>query len=190
MNRSTVTSLINYSLFQTGWFACVLGAAAGWPWTAAGAGLLLALVHLALARRPGQEVRLLAFSLTLGLAVDTFHVQTGVLVFAGGIIHPALPPGWILVLWLLVATTLHYSLSWLNNRYTFGAILGAVSGALAYWAGVRLGAATFGADLVPSLVQIGLSWAVAMPLLLLIATRTAADGKAAGYRLFTKHLNP
>jgi hypothetical protein len=186
MHRSTINSLINYSLFQTGWFACVLGAAAGWPWPAAGAGVMLVLIHLALVRQPGQEARLLAFSLALGLAVDALHIHTGVLIFTGGTLHPALPPGWILVLWLLVATTLHYSLSWLNNRYFIGALLGAVSGALAYWAGVRLGAASFGAELVPSLVQIGLSWAVVMPLLLFIATRTAADSKVSVYRLFTE----
>lgn len=184
MNHRTATTLMNYSLFQAGWFACVLGAAAGWPWPAAVAGLILALVHLTLVRRPGQEAMLLAFSLALGLAVDAFHIHTGVLIFTGGTIHPALPPGWILVLWILVATILHFSLSWLNNRYFMGALLGAVSGALAYWAGVRLGAATFGADLIPSLLQIGLSWAMVMPLLLFIAKRTAAGGRATIYRLF------
>jgi len=185
MNGRTGTSLINYSLFQAGWFACVLGAAAGWPWVAAGTGIVVVLIHLILVRRPGPEALLLGFSLALGLTVDAVHIRTGVLVFAGGGIHPALPPIWILVLWLQIATTLHYSLAWLNGRYAIASLLGAVSGALAYWAGVRLGAASFGVDLVPGLLQIGLSWAMVMPVLLFVASRTVPPGKGAVYRPFT-----
>lgn len=47
----TWTSLINYGLFQTGWFVCVLGAAAGHPWIATAAGLLLVLLKISLVHR-------------------------------------------------------------------------------------------------------------------------------------------
>ena len=90
----------------------------------------------------GESLLLLA-SLLLGLLVDGIHIRTGVLAFPIGSFHPALPPAWILVLWLQFAMTLHYSLGWLNGRYFLGALLGSVSGALAYWAGVRFGAAAF-----------------------------------------------
>ena len=183
------TKLINYLLFQAGWFVCVLGAAAGHPWAAAVAGFILVLVHLALVRNRGQEGLLLLLSLLLGICVDAFHIHTGVLSFPIGSIHPALPPLWILALWLQFAMTLHYSLGWLTGRYILGAFLGGVSGALAYWAGVRFGAALFTADLFRCLLQIGLSWAVVMVLLIRAANWTADQHVLPIYRIFTKISN-
>ncbi len=180
----TWTSLLNYGLFQAGWFVCVLGAAAGHPWLAAAAGLLLVLVHLALVRNAAQESLLLLTSLLLGLLVDGLHIRTGVLVFPIGSFHPGLPPAWILVLWLQFAMSLHYSLGWLSGRYVLGALLGSISGALAYWAGVRFGAAAFGAELVHSLVQIGLSWGLTMLILLKISMLTAPKKDMLTYRCF------
>lgn len=180
----TWTSLLNYGLFQAGWFVCVLGAAAGYPWLAAAAGLLLVLVHLALVRNAAHESLLLLASLLLGMLVDGVHIRTGVLVFPIGSFHPSLPPAWILVLWLQFAMSLHYSLGWLNGRYFLGALLGSVSGALAYWAGIRFGAAAFGTELVHSLVQIGLSWGLTMLILLKISMLTAPKKDMLTYRCF------
>ncbi len=180
----TWTSLLNYGLFQAGWFVCVLGAAAGHPWLATAAGLLLVLVHLALVRDAARESLLLLTSMLLGLLVDGVHIHTGVLAFPIGSFHPALPPTWILVLWLQFAMTLHYSLGWLTGRYYLGALLGSVSGALAYWAGVRLGAAQFSDDnIFRCLVQIGASWGIIMVILLYIAARTSIRDSTSIYRL-------
>ena len=171
------SNLINIGLFQAGWFICVLGAAHGFPWAAAAVGLLPVLIHLGLVRDRWRQGSLLAFALLLGMVVDGFHLHTGVLIFTGGSLHGALPPAWILMLWIQFAMTLHGSLAWLIGRPVLGAILGGVGGALAYWAGVRLGAAAFGADLSRCLLQIGLTWVLATPILLIAArmTRSTAD---------------
>lgn len=182
----TWTSLLNYALFQAGWFVCVLGAATGYPWLATAIGLLLVLVHLVLVRDAVRESLLLLASLLLGLVVDGIHIRTGVLVFPIGTFHPDLPPAWILILWLQFAMSLHYSLSWLTGRYVLGVLLGSVSGALAYWAGVRLGAAAFGTELIHSLVQIGLSWGITMLILLKISLLTTPQKNAPMYRCFQK----
>lgn len=180
----TWTVLLNYGLFQAGWCICVLGSAAGHPWPATAAGLVLVLAHLALVRDVVRETLLLLTGLLLGLLVDGFHIHTGVLVFPVGTLHPGLPPPWILVLWLQFAMTLHFSLAWLAGRYGLGALLGSVSGALAYWAGVRFGAADFGADLARCLIQIGLSWVLTLLVLLKVSQLTASTEKGRTYRLF------
>lgn len=180
----TRTSLLNYALFQGGWFVCVLGAAAGYPWIATAVGLLLVLIHLVLVRNAARESMLLVTSLLLGLLVDGIHIRTGVLVFPIGSFHPCLPPAWILVLWLQFAMSLHYSLGWLSGRYVLGILLGSIAGALAYWAGVRFGAAVFAPGLVRSLMQIGLSWGLIMPILLKISTHTAPKKNERTYRCF------
>ena len=104
--------------------------------------------------------------------------------FPSAVSIQALPPAWILVLWLQFAMSLHYSLGWLTGRYFLGALLGSVSGALAYWAGVRFGAAAFGAELVHSLVQIGLSWGLTMLILLKVSMLTAPRKDLLTYRCF------
>ena len=186
MSGQAWTKLINFALFQGGWMVCVLGAAAGFPWPATLAGSALALAHLALVRQPGREALLLGASGLLGLLVDSLHIGTGVLFFPIGSLHPAVPPPWILVLWLQFAMTLHYALAWLAGRYLLAAVLGGVSGALAYGAGVRLGAAAFGPDQLRCLVQIGMSWCVVMVVLLWIAARTGDVDGHRTYRLFTE----
>jgi hypothetical protein len=187
LSGQTWTSLLNYGLFQAGWFVCVLGAAAGYPWLATAAGLLLVLLHLALARNATRECLLLLTSLLLGLLFDGIHIRTGILIFPFGSFHPDLPPAWILVLWLQFAMTLHYSLGWLTGRYVLGALLGSVSGALAYWAGVRFGAAAFGTELIHSLAQIGLSWGLTMLILLKVSMLTAPRKDMLTYRCFQAH---
>lgn len=175
------TRLLNFALFQTGWFACVLGGASGRVWLGASLGLAFVFTHLALVPDRGREARLLAFALVLGLVVDSVHALTGALVFFGGSVIPGLAPLWILVLWMQLASTLRFSLSWLAGRYALAGLLGAGAGAGAYAAGVRLGAAGLGPDYIPALAQIGAGWGLALPLLLFVA-RKNDGGKC--YRIF------
>lgn len=177
-----ITTLVNFLLFQAGWFLCVLGAAGGRPLLAALAGLVPVLVHLALVRQPGREARLLLAALALGLVIDSLHLHTGVLRFPAGGPLLVLPPPWLLVLWLQFATTLHFSLAWITGRLLLALVFGAIGGPLAYWAGVRLGAAGFGPDLVRCLVQIGIGWVIAMAILLRLTARTAPHPAGATYR--------
>lgn len=176
------TRVLNFVLYQSGWLCCVLGAANGRPWLGAGIGLVPVLAHLGLARRRGEEASLMLGALALGIVVDTLHMRMGTLSFQGGLLVSGFPPPWLLLLWLQFASTLRYCLSWLLGRYVLGAVLGFVAGAVAYWAGVRLGAATFGVDTAHGLLRIGLSWGICLPLLLIIAQRAEEEGGT--YRFF------
>jgi hypothetical protein len=174
------TNLINYLLFQGGWAICVLGAAKGYPHTAAAIGLIPLLLHLLLVPDRRREGRLLAMALLMGIVVDGIHIHTGTLVFAANL-HPALPPPWILVLWLQFAMSLRYSLHWLRRNRPVGLLLGGIAGAFAYWAGVRLGAAGFGVDVAAALFRIGLSWVLVMAVFLYLPGLVTADDARAVY---------
>lgn len=182
LRAERATTLVNFVLFQAGWFTCVLGAAAGHPLPAAAAGLVPVALHLALVRQPRREAQLLLASLLLGLCIDSVHLHTGALRFADAGPFPLLPPFWLLVLWLQFATSLHYALAWLSGRPLVALAFGAIGGPLAYWAGVRLGAAGFGPDLGRALAQIGIGWVIAMAILLPITARTAPEPDSATYR--------
>lgn len=178
------TNLANFALFQAGWFACVLGAASGRAWLGTGFGLVLVFLHLVLVANRGREGRLLAFALVLGLVVDSIHAHTGTLVFFSGSVVAGLTPPWLLVLWMQLASTLRFSLRWLSGRYFLACVLGALSGAGAYAAGVRLGGAAFGTDIAWALAQVAVGWGLALPLLLFVA-RIKGE-QAERYRSFWK----
>jgi hypothetical protein len=161
---------INFIAFQAGWFACVMGAAAGHAWigpVVVGAALAL---HFARAARPTAELRLALGALAIGLAWDGALLHLGLLRFAAPGPIESLPPPWMLALWPLFASTLNVSLRWLHVRPLAAAVLGAISGPLSYWGGARLGALQL-PDPIVALALLAAGWAVITPLLLVLARR-------------------
>jgi hypothetical protein len=159
-----VRKLVNFVLFQLGWFACILGAAHGYVSWAVLFCLAVAAFHLWQSSEPMQEGMLLLKILALGIFADTLLLQTGSLVFESKGLVPSLSPIWMWSLWVILGCTLNESMSWLRGRYVLAAVLGAITGPLSYLAGVKLGAATWGNE-TQALVLLGLIWATAMPLL-------------------------
>jgi hypothetical protein len=53
--------------------------------------------------------------------------------------------------------------------------LGALGGPLAYWAGVRLDAATFNWPLLPSLLLLAIVWGALMPGVMHLSRRLASE---------------
>lgn len=166
----TSRNLINFVAFQLAWFACVLGAAH--DRVAAGTLAVVAVValHLAMAPRPGREVRLVAIVTVIGLGWDSLIVSLGLMSYPSGTFAPGVAPLWILAMWALFATTLNLSMGWLKGRPWLAVAFGAVGGPLAYVAGKKLGGVEIGEPVLALLAQ-GLGWAVMMPLLLHLAAR-------------------
>lgn len=83
-------------------------------------------------------------------------------------------------MWLLFATLPNISLRWLAGRPALAALLGALGGPSAYYGGVALGAARFSEPIWQPLVLLAINWAIAMPLIMALATRhdgTAETGR-------------
>lgn len=157
-----------FALFQAAWFACVLGAAHGRSgWGVLAVAVVVALTWAASDAR-GDELRLTALALLMGLAWDTALLQLGLLVYASPGPVPALAPPWILALWALFATLLRGPLAWLQDRPLLAAVLGAAGGPLSYLAAVRLGAGGF-ADDSRALLALALGWSVMTPTLTEVA---------------------
>jgi hypothetical protein len=169
-------ALINIVSFQLGWFACVFGAARGFPWFGPAVVVLSLALHLGLARDRIGEMRLFVLAGMVGFLLDSAQAAAGTFSFASaeavaGRNSPWLSPPWMVALWPNFATTLHTSLRWLAGRYWLAALLGAVGGPLSYYAGARLGALAFPEEVETSLLVLGLVWAIAMPILLKLAEK-------------------
>lgn len=160
----------NFIAFQLGWFACVLGAANGLPWSGPLVASAVVALHLGLSRRPGRELRLVGAAMLLGLLVDSLLMATGWLIYPTGQWLPGLAPYWIVAMWGLFATTLNVSMVWLRGRPVLTALMGGIGGPLSYLAGEKLGAIVLAPPL-PALIALALAWALAMPLLMRLAER-------------------
>lgn len=160
-----VTKLLNVTIYQVGWFCCVLGAAWGFPIAGALFALLLAGLHLLLAVSWKNEALLMAAACLLGVLVDSIQQALGLFTFTRDPAWTLWLPLWVFVIWAQFATLFHYALHWLSGRYFLAAIFGLVGGPLAYWAGIRIGAASFGDNPTLTVVTLAIVWAMVTPLL-------------------------
>jgi hypothetical protein len=173
-SRSLPAWLPNLLAFQTGWWAVVLGAAAGQPGLGIGTVALLLAWHLARVRPFLKEAVLIGLATLAGLAFESLLQASGWVAYAGD--TGQLAPIWMAALWANFATTLNVSLRPLQGRPWLAAALGAVGGPLAYWGGAGLGAMTFH-DLAAGLAALAIAWALLTPLLLALAGRLDGDNK-------------
>lgn len=161
--------VVNFVAFQVGWFACVLGAARGWPLI----GPLVALAILApmawTAPSPRGFLLLLAAGALVGFCWDSTLSAAGLMQFSGGHLAPFAPP-WIVALWMLFASTCNRSLRWLQASLPLAIGLAVIAAPLSYLAGARLGALHLPRP-TAGLVAQALGWAVILPLLLRLARR-------------------
>jgi hypothetical protein len=162
--------ILNFVLFQVGWFACVLGGAHDMPMVAvAAAGAIICVSLLWFSGDRMSDLRLIQAVALIGFCVDTVQLHFGVFELVGTPRFPHMCPLWLFALWAMFGTTLRGSLSWLAGRYGLAALLGAVAGPLSYIGGAKLGAVTMHPNRVFGMAALAVGWAVVMPLLVWLA---------------------
>jgi hypothetical protein len=162
--------VLNFVLFQLGWFACVLFAARGQALWGVAAVLVIVAVHLAFSEKRNVELKLLVCVSFIGLLWDSLLVSTGWVTYPSGMFAALLAPSWIVAMWTLFGTLLNRSLVWLRGRTVLAAVFGLVGGPMAYYGGVRLGAIELN-NAVGALGMQAAGWAVLAPLLIRLAEK-------------------
>ena len=81
MTNTTRLNVVNLVLFQIGWFACVLSAAAGSAWIGIVTVTAIVAWHLRIARRPAQELALLLMVGAIGFIFESLQRYYGILVY-------------------------------------------------------------------------------------------------------------
>lgn len=162
--------LVNFVLFQLGWFACVLSASAGASWLGTIIALGICAYHLYTTVDFDKEFQLILVVLLIGFSWDSFLVQQGIFQFNSGMFYSSMAPHWIFAMWALFATTLNVSMRWLKGRYLVATALGAIAGPMAYLAGEKLGAVVI-APGTETLVTIAAGWAFILPAVVWMSTR-------------------
>jgi hypothetical protein len=166
--------VVNAAVFQIGWLCCVLAGASQLPWLGTLTALLIVFWHVSHAPRPRNELLLILSAGIIGAIWDSLLVYAGWLQYPSGTLIEGTAPHWIIAMWLLFATTLNVSLSWLKERLLLATALGAIAGPAAYFAGYRLGGVQIPEFLTAMTVQ-ALGWAVFMPVLIYLSSRLDGD---------------
>ena len=163
--------LINALGFQTAWWALVAGVAHGYEIPALIYSVLLAGAHLYYTPHTRQDIRLAAWALAMGIAIDSLFQFFSVMQFHGLSIW-GLSPFWMWMLWVLFALTINTSLAFFKSKpLVLSALAGFVFGPLSYYAGAKLGAASWEGLKFPWL-PLALAWMVAMPILVFLSNKS------------------
>jgi len=157
--------LLNFILFQIGWFACVLSAADNKPMLGVTVAFVIVAIHVFMAKQKQHEVVLIISAMLTGLIWDSLLVWQNWIDYPSGMLHTNLAPYWIVIMWALFSTTLNVSLAWLKHKLLLAAVLGALAGPLAYYAGYKLNALQFN-DINTALVALAIGWALFTPMLM------------------------
>jgi Protein of unknown function (DUF2878) len=169
--------LVNLVAFQAGWFACVLGAANGRFFLGPAVVAAAVTLHLALSENRKGQALLLAAAAVLGLLVETALSAIGATAPARDAVPAPLPPLWLFVLWPNFGAAVPVSMRFLRGKTALSAVLGAVAGPGAYYAGARLGALSFPGGIRYGLVLLAVVWAASVPLLVRLSERVEGPGQ-------------
>ncbi len=167
--------VINFILFQIGWFACVIGAAKQMPWLGVAVVIAIIIWHLTQAKQAKKEVQLLFITLVIGGIFDQIMLNHHLISYQSHGWSDAIVPVWILALWAEFVTVLNVSLRWMKElktpvRWLVSVLFGAIGGPLAYIGAERLGAVTLN-NLPMSYIALGVGWAILTPLLLKLSEK-------------------
>ncbi|MCX4189435.1 DUF2878 domain-containing protein [Methylophaga sp. OBS3] len=162
-------NLINFVLFQISWLVCVLSGAADNNLPAILMTMFFVLLHFLLTDLPKTDAKLIIAAVLTGIMLDSTYSVTGLMAYnAQTWAHIA--PWWILCLWVNFALILNHSLGWLINRPLLTVLFAGIGSPISYYAGHKIGALNW---LQPEMLIMvtAITWAIAVPLLMLLAKR-------------------
>ena len=151
--------LIDFALFQTAWFACVLATRSPFPYLIPLAGSILVIGRVMRSGR-FREVLPLAFAcIAIGTLGDALLVKLGFVSFGP---YPGLfgAPLWMIALWMNFGLMLRPLFAWFLDNCVRTLLGFSIGGALAYFSGDKLGVLGLEKGW-QSILAIGVEWAVA-----------------------------
>ncbi len=165
-NRLTI---INFLLFQLGWFVCVLSGAAGLNSPAILFTAAFLMVHFRFYNWRQTDYKLVLAAILIGVVLDSSWSAWNLMAYQAQTIEP-IAPWWIWCLWINFALTLNHSMSWLLKHRVMAGVFSAIASPVSYYAGSRLGALQWVQPEI-LIIVLAISWGLAIPLLLTLAIR-------------------
>jgi len=160
ITSETARNVLNFIIFQIGWFACVVYPDVIGPVVA----LLLLVIHFVLVSQNRlTELQFIGLGTVVGSLLDGLWLNTGVL--DNGSDALVITPLWLVAIWATFMSTLSHSLNWISRKVWLAFLFAPIAGPFAYWSASKLGAVTL-PDLALSIAALALGWLLVFPLLL------------------------
>jgi hypothetical protein len=176
-----IPAALNAVGFNIVWFVTVFGAAGGLAWAGPLALLVFATVQLSMVARPRYDLAAMAVFAGAGFVIDSAWSLSGAVSYAAAWPATDFAPLWLVSLWASFALTVGHSLAWLRPRWVLAGVFGMLGGGFSYWVGARVGAVELAIPAWQYGVVVGLSWAIALPLLIRL-TAMAAHRRLPAYQ--------
>ena len=160
---SNYKNIFNIIGFQTGWWACVLGARNGYPYLGPLVMSIFLFIHFSRLDNRNKELSFTVIVGLIGTLVDTMLLQTNIIEYQGVYIDN-IAPLWITAMWVGFAATINHSLVWLTNKWIMSFLLGAIFGPLSYFTGIKFEALYFEVSFLTMSV-LTLLWGLVVPYL-------------------------
>jgi hypothetical protein len=161
--------------FQLGWWTTIVLVSSGWDLLSVLPGVLLALCHLRWSQTTRADLQLALAVVTLGIGVDSLLQFMSLIHFSGWSCWHLSPP-WMWSLWLQFSLTLNSSLGFLQHvSRPWVVLIGGLAGPASYLGGAALGAAYMERSFA-TLLSVAVTWMVALPVTVGMATSTHRSG--------------
>ena len=162
--------LVNFVLFQIGWFSAVIGGATNRPWLGVLVIVAVVLIHLYRTFNIRAEATLIIIIAIMGGSLDSVFVYLNWISYPSGHIHESLTAYWIIAMWMSFSTTLNSSMAWLKKSHILAVIFGFFGGPLTYYGGYKLKAIEF-QNFDAAMIGLAFGWAAIIPLLFLLSNK-------------------
>ena len=122
----TARNVLNFLLFQAGWFACVF-----YPGLiGAGIVVIFLVLHFVLVSQNRMtELQFIGLGTVVGSVLDGIWFRTGILDDGSG--QVMLTPPWLVAIWAIFMTTLSHSLDWISKKAWLPFVLAPFAGPFA-----------------------------------------------------------
>lgn len=163
--------IINYCGFSIVWICCASTPALEMPFLAPIVTIIFLLLHFSvIADNRDKELKLIIFSVLLGIVVDSGFSIMNVVQYNGAISYvPNLAPIWILCMWTGFASQVNYAMKYLRGKYPLIAFYGLLA-PLAYIGGEKINAVNIASDNINYII-ISIVWSLSFLLLFKVSEK-------------------
>ena len=161
--------IFNIVGFQICWWLCVLFSTKSYSFIGPLFMSIYLIIHFIYISNNKIDVKLILIVGLIGTFFDSLFVVFDIFSYSGSfIILSDIAPLWITSMWVGFATTINYSLDWINKNYYLAFIMGFIFGPLSYVTGREFGAIQFLVSDILGLSILALAWGLIIPMIVYI----------------------
>ena len=160
-----------FGLYKIAWLGTIYGALYGYPNWGAIPMLVWSVAWIYAKENSNSNLLIAIYAALYGAIADSVLVSLHTFAFSTPTHFPLPSPLWMISLWFGFGALTHECFHRLYPHLFLSSFIGGTGGAFAYWGGVQMNALTIVSSLETFLIAIGIEWAIAFPVLLVVSKK-------------------